>query len=141
MGALAAKPLTTSPAGLAARLATLRRYAVLVLHQAEALEDENLERFEALAAERARIQEALDGDVPDWTGAGSPAMARQIAQVRQALEAAQAADRAIQASLGHLRKSTAGEIRSMGAREPKLRRYLEEDGPGGTGRSRINIKL
>jgi len=125
------------------RLEALRRYSTLVVHQARALEDDDLDRFQALADEREELQEALDEDGPvELTGHDSPGVQHLLDRTRTALQAAAEADAAILARLGRTRRETATDLRAMEAREPQVRRYLHEEESGsGAGRSRINIRL
>ena len=124
------------------RLEALRRYATLVIHQARALEDDDLDRFQELADEREVLQEALDDAEPVELGLDSPGVQQLLNRAGTELRAAAEADASILARLGRTRRETATDIRAMEARGPQVRRYLREEESGRvTGRSRINIRL
>lgn len=123
------------------RLDVYRRYAELVVHQARALDEEDLARFEELTAAREELQGALAGTEQAALDMSDDEVRALVSQARAELQRAAEADAAVRAQLRAMRRQTADEIHAAERLEPKLRRYLEDDEPGEVRSRRINIKF
>lgn len=135
---------TDSEKDMRALLANYVKYAALVRFQEEALEEEDLDRFEDLAEARGAIQEELGDEPPPL-----PDPARLDVQSREYLEKvyenfrdAIQRDTKLQTRLKKLKKEASGDLESVNGRDEQLKGYLKRDEVDtGNRRSRLNVRL
>jgi len=125
-------------------LANYVKYAALVRFQEEALEEEDLDRFEDLAEAREAIQEELGTDpssLPD--PAKLDAENREyFEKVYESFRDAMRRDTGLQTRLKRLKKETSTDLESMNGRDEQLKGYLKRDEVNSGKRSgRLNVRL
>jgi hypothetical protein len=103
------------------RLARYLRYADLVAEQERALDAEEMERFEQIADDIARLRAEIGAP-----GAGAPATDGDVQAAADALRSALATNRRIQGRLSTLRSENAALIKNVSRRRPQTRRYLAD---------------
>jgi hypothetical protein len=125
-------------------LASYARYFALVRSQEEALEAEDLDRFQDLALEREAIQDDL-GDQPVHLPdpeAWDMETQEYLETVYDGFRQAVLRDRRIRAHLQTLKKKTGAEFSEVGSRGKKVKGYLETGGAVAESRpSRFNVRL
>lgn len=120
-------PLDKAGIQLARKTLTLyARYAELMVMQETALDDGNLERFEALDDELSAVQNQL-GLPPDGASSlvGDPQSDSMRSEAMESLREAQATHARIQTRLATLKEETGTEIRHLARDGSQARRYLE----------------
>jgi hypothetical protein len=126
------------------RLSNYVKYAALVKYQEEALEDEDLDRFEDLADARAAIQKEL-GQEP----APRPELETLDPKTRECFERAyenfrEAVERDVrlQSRLTEMKQAASTEMEQANGRDQQLKEYLVRDEvPAGKSKGRLNIRL
>lgn len=109
---------------MSAHVEAFARYASLVSRQLEALDGEDLETVESLAAERDEVQRAIEGLGP------LPALTPELAtQLREMLAMARRNDQALRQRLLVARQEALEAVRLSGRTHAQLTAYAGSQGP------------
>ncbi len=125
-------------------LAIYARYATLVRHQEEALEAEDLQRFEDLARARKAIQEELGAGPPPPAEDEEPDQQTRalLERIHEELREAGMRDARLMSRLQEMKRDAREHVRTVDGRGKPLDGYLAgEKASRGEGRARLNVRL
>lgn len=125
-------------------LASYVKYAALVQFQEEALEEEDLDRYDDLAEAREALQEELGDEPPPFPdpdrldAENREYFERVYESFRDALER----DTQLQTRLKRLKKEASTDLEGMKGRDEQLKGYLKGDeATTGHRKGRLNVRM
>jgi methylmalonyl-CoA mutase N-terminal domain/subunit len=133
-----------SEEGSGSLLALYARYTELIRDQEEALDLENLERFEELARAREAVQEEVEAVFQDpGRGAGSSHGAEEdLEALYDTLKEAVRRDRRLRERLQTMKRSASKSMDQVEGRGKGAKGYLARDAAAARdGSSRLNVRL
>jgi hypothetical protein len=125
-------------------LANYVRYMALIRFQEEALEEEDLDRFETLAEARGVLQEELGAGPPAFPDGEELDQERRdyLEGIYEHLRESVQRDARLQLRLKELKQGVSRDLEGMKGRDKKLKGYLEKDeAVTGERESRLNVRL